>query len=365
MPSSSSFNIILEKLYAQYVERDDVLLLNLVFAKNPTQELLESTMQSYDINTLGMHKILLLSYLMHDNPHLIMPNNIAPRLKGLIKYFRFANLKTIANFVRIGTELNKTNISMLLLKGGAIKCLRPALSRPMGDIDILVHEKDLKVAVKIGENMGYEANHEPHSVDLLLNGKHAVDIHNAVFTKHKCKDSFYRDLFLRAKPIKAFGVDVFLPCHEDLYFLALTNLTKNLREHSSLKSIFYTLCDCKFLLQDATHFDWNIVHENAKNTHKELELYFATRFINRIVADTIPREGISSLGKQQSEDFYDQIIFDEKYFRDIQFQCQQIRVVELKSKPKKFGKIILKGLFLKKIRQYPMLVRYYLNKYGR
>ncbi len=174
-------------------------------------------------------------------------------------------------------------------------------------------------------------------------------------------EKFYQGLFQRAKPTKAFGVHFLLPCHEDLFFLALTNFTKNLREHSSLNNIYYALCDSKFLMHSKTDFDWGIVYENAKYAHKELEIRFAAEFINRIVPELIPDIDKHFPATSKMEAFCNQIVFDEKYFKNLQSICQKILVLQLKQKPRYYGKLILKLLVAKKLRNIPAFVRWYLN----
>jgi hypothetical protein len=355
---------LVKKLYGKYVSKTDEVLLNLVFAEKPTQELLDAGMQVCDIDVLGANKSLLLSYLMHEHPELQFPEYAAPRLKGLITYFRFRNMTTLAHFSKIGKALNDADIPMLLFKGGAMKVLRPDLSRSMSDVDVLIPESRFKDAVRIGEGLGYQHTKEEsrHGVDFHTETESAVDVHNAIFDPGK-KDlrQFHMGLFARAKPRGAFGVDFLLPCHEDLCFLVMTNFTKNLREHTTLGGLYYALCDCRFLQKNKKDFDWAVVRENAKSSDKELEARFAAEFMNAIVPETIPDMDTNLPATPAMEAVCNQIIFDEAHSLKRQKECQAIRVVELKNHPWRFGKRIVKFLVMKKLRHNPTFVRWYLN----
>lgn len=354
---------LVKRLYRKYVSKADRVLLNLVFAKEPTQQLLDEGMRDCDIEALGAQKCILLSYLMHEHPGLHFSDYAAPRLKGLITYFRFANMKVLAHFSKIGKALNTAGIPMLVFKGGAMKVLRPELSRPMSDVDILVPREWFAEAVRIGESLGYLHTKEDsrHGVDFHTETEDAVDVHHSIFDPDKDFRPFHDGLFSRAKPCHAFGVDFLLPCHEDLCFLAMTNFTKNLREHTTLNNLYYALCDCQFLQRDKKDFDWGIVRENAAKSGKELEVRFAAEFMNAIVPGTIPDMDKNLPATRDMEAFCNQIIFDEDYYLKRQKECQAIRVVQLKNHPWHYGTRITKFLIIKKLRHMPAFVRWYLN----
>ncbi|MCD7985168.1 MAG: nucleotidyltransferase family protein, partial [Desulfovibrio sp.] len=343
---------LVTKLYAKYVSKDDKIVLNLVFAKNPTQDMLDHCLSVCDIEALEAGKCLLLSYFIHEHNELILSDYAGPRIKGLITYFRFANMKPLAHFSKIGKAFNKAGIPMLLFKGGAMKVLRPALPRPMGDIDVLIPADRIEEATRIGENLGYFHYKEEsaHAVDFHTETESAVDVHHAIFDPGRDLSRLHRNLFARATPRKAFGVEFLLPCHEDLCFLVMANFTKNLREHTSLGNLYYALCDCRFL-REKEGFDWKIVREDAAVGGRELEVRFAAEFMNAIVAGTIPDIDCNLPADPGMEAFCNQMIFDEDYYLPRRKKCQAIRVVELKNAPWKLGSFIAGFLLMKKLRK--------------
>ena len=354
---------LVNKLYSKYVRGDDQEFLSFIFAKNPTQESLDHCLSVCDIEALGAGKCILLSYLIHNNPKLKLSKYAGPRINGLITYYRFANMKTLSHFSRIGKAYNAAGISMLLFKGGAMKVLRPELPRPMGDVDILIPANRIEEATRIGEGLGYLHYKEEskHAVDFHTETESAVDVHHSIFDPGKDLKQFHDGLFARATPRRAFGVDFLLPCHEDLCFLVMSNLTKNLREHTSLGNLYYALCDCQYL-QKAPSCDWGLVWPAAVACGRELEIRLAAEFMNAIVADTIPDLDRHFPASSAMEAFCNQVIFDEDYFLPRQKECQAIRVVELKRNPRKFGTFIAKFLLMKKLRNQPAFVRWYLKR---
>lgn len=355
---------IVRRFYHQYVMERDRTLLNLVFNPAPTQKHLDEALEVCDIEILGANKSLMLSYFMHDHPELVFSPYTKPRLQGLVDFYRFANIKTLSYFSKIGKALNIQNIPILIFKGAAMKKLRPALSRPMGDVDILIPPEHMAQAVKTCISLGYhDAMTGTHkAVDIhTANNESAVDIHSAILESGKNIDAFHHGLFARAREVKAFGARVMLPSHEDLLFIVLANLTKNLREKTSIHGLFYALLDIKFLLADKPNFNWDIISENIKNTDTELPVRFGAEFMNSLVPGIVPDMDVHLPLSFEMEAYCNQIIFDEDYFNKRQAICQAIRVVELKNYPWHYGKIIFKFLLLKKMRNLPAFVRWYLR----
>lgn len=258
---NSIVNVIINMYLNEVVTENDKALLNLAFSKNPTQEELNDFLSKWDIEVAGSGKALLLSYFRRRHPELKFTSYEEPRLKGLLNFYRFSNLKTISHFSKLGREFNKKKIPFVILKGGAMKYLRQDLPRTMGDIDVLV-SKSFKKVPEIMINLGYTFEQFPHSIDMHEHNSEAgtVDVHKYIDMLSEKSAKINKYLFARAKKVKVFGVDGFLPCHEDLFFLTLVNLAKNLREKTSSAGILFSLFDCKFLLEDKPDFDWNIVY---------------------------------------------------------------------------------------------------------
>ena len=249
LPKNAALRRLVTKLYGTHLSARDQHLLDFRFAKAPTQAMLDDCLEQCDIEALGGAKSILLAYARREHPELIFSDYAGPRIDGLIHYFHFANTKTLAHFSRIGKALNRAGIPLLLFKGAAMRALRPELPRPMGDSDILIPAERIGEATRIGEGLGYLHSREEskHAVDFHTERESAVDVHHAIFDPDRDYAAFHAGLFARATPARAFGVDILMPSREDLCFLVMANLTKNLREHTNLHSIYFSLEDCAWL----------------------------------------------------------------------------------------------------------------------
>ncbi len=81
--------------------------------------------------------------------------------------------------------------------------------------------------------------------------------------------------------------------------------------------------------------------------------------MNTIVPNILPLDKLNMPVTPEMEYFCNQVIFDEDIFLNRQKECQTIRVVELKNHPWREGARIFRFLLLKRIRNYPLLVRLY------
>lgn len=316
---------IVDELIKRYISnlltQNDIKLLSLIFSPSPTQKQLDEFLPTYDIEIAGGYKTLLLSYFAKMHPQLKFTDYETPRLKGLLHFYRFQNLELISKFSKIGRAFRENGVSMMILKGFAMKCLRPDLPRAMGDIDIIIFGRDFIKAYHIIQKMGYRMVLEPHSIDVHEPDSEAgvLDIHRWVNIDNGKGRALNKYLLKRARWTKIGGLDVLIPSNEDLFFLALVNLSKNLRDNTSKASTLYVLFDCKYLLEQP-NFDFDIVVQNAKLTHTEGFVGFGAEFINTIIPNLIPQE----IYKDSALACCIGILFT-RYFRALQVVVRKIK----------------------------------------
>lgn len=323
--SNDTLESISNKLICKYISnlltQNDIKLLSLIFSPSPTQKQLDEFLPTYDIEIAGGYKTLLLSYFMKMHPQLKFTDYETPRLKGLLNFYKFQNLELISKFSKIGKVFRENGIKMMILKGFAMKCLRPDLPRAMGDIDIITFGQDFIKAYHIIQKMGYRMVLEPHSIDVHEPDSEAgvLDIHRWVNIDNGKGQALNKHLLKRARWTKIGGLDVLIPSNEDLFFLALVNLSKNLRDNTSKASTLYVLFDCKYLLEQP-NFDFDIVVQNAKLTHTEGFVGFGAEFINTIIPNLIPQE----IYKDSALACCIGILFT-RYFRALQVTVRKIK----------------------------------------
>ena len=322
---------LIDRFYDTIVVPEDQRLLDLAFTVYPKQEDLDIFLKDWDIEAFGGGRALMLSYVMKMHPHLQFSSYEAPRLTGLLKFFRFHNLQVISHFSKVVKALNDANIVPMILKGGALKHIRPDLSRIMGDIDILVRVDDFSKVCEISKDLGYVFGEDStqHSVDLHVPGSEAgtLDIHQFLDFQSDYDKSFMAELFVRARPDRVFSTDALVPCHEDMLFISLVNLSKNLHNKTSMGGILYTLFDCKYLKETKADFDWSIVISNAIKTNTIVQLLFAMKFANKIVPGLLPEDLLQ--GKSIDKEvitYCNKIKFYRFYVHDVKMRCKRLKL---------------------------------------
>ena len=343
--SQEMIELLVEKFYQEIVTEDNQKLLDLAFNENLQQADLDAFMQDWDIEENTGNKAIMVAYLMKERPDLHFPEAVKPRLAGLLKYHRFQNLQSM-------------------------KYLRPDLPRVMGDIDILVHPNDYQKTCELAKGLGYwfEDNPRAHSVDLHLSENDeagVVDIHRWIYLNSKYDIGYMDRFFDRSSKKKIFGADVYLPCAEDMVFIALLNLSKNLYKNTSMKGVLYTLFDCKFLLQSAPNFDWNLVVQSTIETNCQVQMYFAMKFVNRIIPGLLPQELFENKELKKKIDKYcNMVMFSRFYVDDLRQTCKKIRIKNALchlSVMKEYLKYKPKYFCLKMIKKSSWAIRYFLK----
>ncbi|MDR1167968.1 MAG: nucleotidyltransferase family protein [Heliobacteriaceae bacterium] len=368
--------ILVKKLYNDFVKEEDQKLLNLIFAESPSQQDLDNFLKVWDIEEKGGTASLMLSYLMKAHPELKFRDYETPRLKGLINFHRFANIKTLSYFSKVGKALNTAGIVPVLFKGAAMKALRPELSRVMNDVDILVPYDEFKQAVAVIEKFGFSAyGRHLHSFDMCtpdLQGQ--IDIHRFILMydwnlkrglKYTYSPEFNEKLFARARKVNAFGVDVLLPSNEDLAFIILTNLVKNMTAKSTVTGILFSLFDLQYLSQQE-NFDWQILTENSKLTNSELSIKIGAEFVEKIVRGLLPdklRVNLPIEGHTKRE--CSRIVYNELYFLGFRDENRTLKLKNALRHPSLLLKYLAmkpKYVYMKSIRDNEFLVDLFLKR---
>lgn len=327
-----SASSIVDLLYNEIVTEEDQRLLSLVFSNKIEQSDLDEFLKDWDIEKFGERKSLMLSYVMKTNPGLEFPSYEKPRLEGLLKFHRFSNVKLISHYVKVVKALNKADIVPMIFKGGAMKHIRPELSRAMSDIDILVSSEDeFSKACEISKILGYEYNNLPedHSIDLHLPDsiEGTIDIHRYIYLETDYDRSFLKDLFDRSTKEEVFKTQSFVPCFEDMLFLGLINLARNLHRQTSIHGILFYLFDFKYLSETKEDFNWDLVLNNIVKTQTYAQAILAIKFIHKIIPGLLPEFLLESeVIHKKFVRHCNQIVFNRFYFQDLRLYCKKLSI---------------------------------------
>ncbi len=285
-----------ERLIAYYTRPGDIDLVRLSLRAHPSQEDLDRLLDIWDIEVKGGHKSLLLSYFQKYHPELDFHED-APRLKGLFNFYRFNNIRLGGEYKRIVKALNAAGIIPLIIKGGAMRHIRPNLPRTMGDMDVIIRPEAFDKAVTIITGLGYEPDEAVHSVDFHKEGSPfgILDVHRYIpIGQYSSANMELIDrLFARSTEETVFTTRTRVPTHEDLLFILLINLARNLLHLTSIYGLIYSTYDCHFLQADKPGINWDIVFENAELTQSQPLVGLAMRFMEQIVPGLFPEQVLS------------------------------------------------------------------------
>ena len=359
---------LIENFYNEIMGEEEKILLDLLLSPNPLQSELDKLLELWDIESKQSAKSLLLAYLLKTHPDLKATKYEEPRLKGLLLNQRFINLKIISHFTKIGKELNKNGIFPLIFKGCLFKWLNPDFPRYMGDVDILVPEKQWIKSARIAKSLGYWFKKlDIHSFDILenKNSKYGIlDIHKFIYIGTKSEKKWLKNLFKRATKKDVFGVETLVPTAEDALFITLINLSNNLRDHKSQATLLYAILDCKYLLEKNKNFNWQIVIENAKYAGAEVQINFAMKFIKKFSQTIIPKDIQNQMiFEKETNDYSRMIMFKHFYYIDLQKKSRDMKITEVLRNPSKIKEYLslkIKYKTLKILNRYPRLIKFFI-----
>ncbi len=356
---------LIENFYNEILKDNEKKLLKLAFSNRVIQEDLDELLKIWDIEVKGSAKSLMLAYIMKMHPDMKFTAYEEPRLQGLLKFYRYKNLDIISHYGKICRALNNAGITPLILKGGAMKYLRPELPRVMGDIDILVPEKDFMKSANVASELGYTYSKvDIHAIDLHKpnTDEGVLDIHKFIYMETRKEKNFLSSLYKRARLENVFGTQSFVPSNEDLMFIALVNLAKNLRNKTSQAGLIFTLFDCKYLQETKPDFDWNIIKENAIKTGTEVQLNFAMKFLMKIADDIFPKSISESIFfEKETIEYSNMVMFNRFYMEDLRSKCRSLKLGSIFTDWDVFKNYIRlkpKYFLLKQLIKHPKLIEF-------
>ena len=325
------FDKVIDALYEGIISADEQKLIDLAFQKNLSQEQLDAFFKAWDIEAHGADTALLLAYVMKEHPQLTFNDYNAPRLSGVRNFFRFKNLELIAHFKKVMVELGKRGIVPMVIKGGAIKSLRPDLPRVMNDIDILVkNEQEYQTALQVVRDMGYvlyePENGEGHSTDVHFSekGTSFLDIHCCMDFNIDNRDELTKAFFDRACKQKVFGCECLIPAKEDMVFLSLFHLAKNLKEGACVEGIPYAAFDLAYLTKD--DFNWQIVFDDMRLTNTEVQIYMAINFMNKVFKGSLCEENVLISAEDIVANGFYKDVYYAKFVHEVKHRCKKLKL---------------------------------------
>ncbi len=294
----------IDDVFGSLLDTGEEQLLSLAFDKGKNQSDFDDFLKTWDAGKASLKTVLLVCQVLGKRTDISAPDSLLPRLKGGEAVAEMHNALIQEHFGRIARALNQEGIEFILIKGAAMKLLRPDSSRWMTDIDVMVEPVNYEAAIKVASGLGY-GDPMPcgYSTDLHIPGSNiaVADIHQELDLGTGMEERLSKLLFDRAEEIPAFSAKGMIPCREDMVFILLVNTYKNLRKKQSGQSILNTFFDLDFLISGAASLDWERVRADAIETGTNCQVYLVSCFIERYIADLFPKGWNDSLGTNRKD----------------------------------------------------------------
>ena len=350
----------LERLGKDLLSPGDERLLRCALSPS-SQSDLDAALDAWDIDKAPIQSVFLAAYLMKVRPDLSFPESLQPRLRGVLEYCRFKNLKLKAHCNRIAQCLQQEGIPFLFLKGGAMAAYRPDFPRWMSDIDMLVEESRFAQAEALIEGLGYVPSREPHSTDFHLKDEKGgiLDLHRFVYMATGRESSINAALFARASRHPVFSSGGWLPSPEDMVFISLVNLCHNLAERTSPGSVVSTFFDLSYLIRLRDSFDWETVRQTALVSGSQEQVYLMARLLDRFVPGLLPPSFLEGdIDRQAAEKKCFHLLYRRFVLAPLRLEIGEFDLKKALHSVRPFGTYVARRaryFFLKRIYPFPAL----------
>ncbi|GHV57725.1 hypothetical protein FACS1894182_07360 [Bacteroidia bacterium] len=283
----------------------DILLLRLLFSESITQNDISELLEGYDIDSASIEFNTLLAYLMQEHSEIQLPEELIPRLKGVVRFLLYKNATLLQGFTEVGKNLNTKNIPLLLIKGAAMRFLDMNKPRLMWDVDFVVNEENYDETIRCAVKAGFEIKWSwPHSSD-LIKGAAALDIHRLYMHQHgpaAFASENIKRIFVQARKETFCGVEVLIPHSEDLMLVALTNLYHNLvvdrNENVTRYYCFYDIL--KMIIRQ--QLNWDMIIDTALQMKVLYQVRIILEFINELWPSVVPAELLDKIKTYKIDD---------------------------------------------------------------
>lgn len=224
----------------------------------------------------------------------------------------FINVAQILELDRLLKSFSSEGIRAVPLKGCLLKFIYPCTEyRQMGDLDILIDEKDAEKARTVMETLGYHTkyfdvgHHDYYLRDPLL----IVELHRTLFDPKSDLLPFFKDIWDRVLPDDK-SDHAFRLSDEDFYLFLITHLEKHF--HNSGSGIKSIMDIAIFLNVYSDSLDWAYINReliklglvNFHETVKQLSMAWFQGEPYRDFARQMERDLFSSGGVYGSRQRY-------------------------------------------------------------
>ncbi len=270
----------------------------------------------YLLQKARYHKVipLLYSNLQNICPEAV-PEHILKRLQKSCYLNTIRNINLTKELLKLLQLFEIYSIRAIPFKGPILSMsLYGNLScRQIGDLDILVYQKDFNKTREILISQGYKShNHFGWQESFFHPEKKVyVDVHKRVTQKYFPCQLNFEDLWQRLEFINIFGKKVANFSSEDLLIILCAQITRDCFEKT--QSIF-KICDIAQLITVKPDLDWQKVLQLAKSLGSERLLFFGLNLANNFLETPLPQEVYNQIQKDLVIKLYTPEVYQRMFF---------------------------------------------------
>lgn len=254
---------------------------------------------SVDFERLAPECVCMAAVMCAESGYEGAPEELHPRLKGILRYHRMLNSGLYAAMCAMVREYNKENIDVLAMKGAAIKTgYRPNFVRPMWDVDILVRPENYDRALQIAQEQGYRGSWSPHSTDLSRGSTESIDLHCVFLRDLRSRKNW--DYWPKCRDVCWNEARFFVPEQHALLLQLMVNTHTNFVQHRGNSAPLRWVMDLDALLCGPANIDWDNVIALAKQLELEAQVSVVVAAYDFVLPGRLDAETIlQKLGAQQ------------------------------------------------------------------
>lgn len=272
------------------IREQDQLLINLILSDSPTQGDLDSFLSNWDLEVEGANNGLLLALFKQRHPELVFNQYVGPRLDGLIRYFRFMEVKFMVELKRFYREMTSIGIHFMLLGDMALRLMMPDTPRSIRQIEVGVPKK-------------YVRKVKPHASEMIS----VVPLDEAYFAQS-------RTLSVGEIQIQVLEI-------EGMIYRLLLGLEYGVNMLDYFRSLPQTVLEINEMIRIGGAFDWSITRDLIIREKTGPRVHDAIECYSSLVQDRLEDFSTGTFSQKESIDNINRC----KYIRDVLIPCRTTR----------------------------------------
>ena len=269
------------------------ILLSFLFSSSNTEEDINTLTCGLNIDKENENYILLLSCLGLKTDWQYFPKNIIANLEAIHKFRQAKNIFKINWLIEKIKILNQANISVMLLKGLALKYYYAKdYPRIMSDFDIAVPEEKYDKAIKllVDDKSIYSGRSAAYHSEIESDGRR-LEVHRWIFKNNGEKNT---DIWERSQQINFFGTKVYVMCPQDMFIHQLDNRCKDIFNGVFRNRRINWIFDCRNIYRFFDKFDIQEMYSRAEQFCSLYSVRYMLPALSEIFPDLIDKTEIET-----------------------------------------------------------------------